>query len=777
MVVFGIVLFIPLVIKLWDIQITNHEYYENLAVEQQTQSETVEAARGSIYDSAGNTLAVSGTAYTVVLSPKDVAELQQTYSEAVENAEKGEGSYPDYPEPTDEFIAENLSEILDVDKDMIQEKLLLTDRQYEVIATKVDSDVADQVRDLVTDNHLGNAVFLEETMKRYYPYSSLASQLIGFVDSDNVGVYGLEAEYEGLLSGATGQVVTAKNGANASMLSEYETYIDKIDGSDITLTIDSTIQTMLEETLAEGIEKFDVQYGGFAIAMDPKTGSILGLAATNDSTVGYDLNNPDAIADPSVEAELEALQKSGDEEAYEEALSEAQLAQWRNKALNDDFEPGSVFKIIVLAAALEENVVSLDDTFNCTGSSTVNGTVIQCNERSGHGEQTLSEAFSNSCNSAFIEIGQRLGAEKFYDYLEHFNLIGTSGLDLPGEASNVSLVWSRDYFTSPEGYLSLATASFGQRLEVNALQMIEAATAVINGGYLMEPYVVSYGQQEDGTVIYQHDPVVIRQVVSESTSSEVRSLMEDVVNDGTGINAYVSGYRIGGKTGTSETSDYNRTLVSFLGIAPADDPQVVVYLSLDGPKPAYNGSESTADGYHIGGSSMAAPLAGPLIADILDYMEVPTQLTLDDLAGEDVTVPDTTGTDLERAETILTSADLTYRCEGKGDTVNDQLPAEGTSIPAGSEVILYLGDTDAPTDQVEVPDLLGMSLTDAQEALSDLDLFMRVNASTADTSSSSVIVFSQSVSGGTYVDPGTVIDVTFSDNDAEDFTRTNTDEN
>ncbi|MCD8331135.1 MAG: PASTA domain-containing protein [Oscillospiraceae bacterium] len=768
MCLFGVIIFIPLVIKLWNIQITNHEYYQNLAIEQQTRDVTVSADRGTIYDASSNILAISATVHTVILSPKDVAELQEDYAEAVAQAEAGEGKYPSYEEPTNELIASGLSEILGVDEDTILEKLARTDRQYEIVASDVEEEVADQVLEFIAEYNLTGGVYLEPDTKRYYPYSSLASHIIGFVNADNAGAYGLEAKYDDVLSGEAGRIVTAKNGSNTEMLSQYETYIDGVDGADMTLTVDATIQSLLESALQEGIENFDVQYGGFAIAMDPNTGAILGMAATSSSTVGYDLNDPSAIADEATAQALEELLEGGDEEAYTEALSAARLEQWRNKALNDTYEPGSTFKILVLAAALEEGVVSLDDTFYCSGSTTINGTTIKCSNHSGHGTQTLAEALSNSCNPAFIEIGQRLGAEKFYDYLERYNLIGTTGVDLPGEASNSNLVWSREYFTSLEGYLSLATASFGQRLKLTSLQLMTAVSAVINGGYLMEPYVVDYAVQDDGTVVYEHEDTVVRQVISESTSETMRTLLEGVVDGGTGKNAYVAGYRIAGKTGTSETDEADRFVVSFIGMAPANDPQVVVLIAYDGPEPSEPNGSYTAGGVYISGGNMAAPMGGQLIADILDYMNVSTQYKAEELTGADVTVPNVVGMDMDSAEAALDAKGLTWCTMGSGDEITGQIPSAGSEIPANSQVVLYLGDSETPTDQVEVPDLTGLTPDEVQTALNALGLYMRATGS-VEFYTSSPKAFSQSVTSGTLVDPGTVIEVYFVDDSVVDF--------
>ena len=758
MAIFGVVVFIPLLWKLWDLQIVNHEYYQNLAIEQQTADLTVSADRGTIYDSEGTILAISGTVHTVVLSPRAVMELQEKYAEAVKDAKAGERKYPDYAEPTNEFIASGLSAILGVEESEILEKLAKTNRQYEVVKAKVEEDVAAQVEEFIAENKLAGGIFLQPDSKRYYPNSSLASHVLGFVNADNQGAYGLEALYNDELSGETGRVVTAKNGKGTDMLSRYENYIDAVDGSDMTLTINAAIQNMLESALEEGIETYDVEYGGFGIVMDPSTGAILAMASSPD----YDLNSPSTVADSDTVQGLLWLEGKADESGY--SLGDAQLTQWRNKALNDTYEPGSTFKAMVLAAALEEGVIDESYTFTCTGSFHVADRNISCSKKEGHGFQTLTEAVENSCNPAFMDIGQKLGVEKFYEYLERYGLLGTTGVDIPGEGTSV--VW--DY--KDIGPVELATASFGQRFQVTPIQIITAFSSVINGGHLLEPYVVDKISDDNGNVLYQHEVNEVRQVVSESTSERARTILESVVSNGTGHNAYTAGYRIGGKTGTSETiSKDDHNIVSFVGFAPANDPQVIVLLAYDGPKRSAPGSNLTKDGYYISGGNMAAPMAGKLIANILDYMGVEKQYTPDELSGADTTVPKVTGHYLDYAESVLKQAGLTYRTVGEGTVVNGQIPASGAIIPGNSQVVLYLGDEEVPTDQVEVPDVQGLTPEETQNALNKVGLYLRATGAVEYYVSSNKAA-SQSIAAGTLVDRGTVIEVRFMDGSIKDYT-------
>ena len=766
MVLFGVLVFAPLLWKLWNIQITNHDLYEQKAIEQQTGDKAVAANRGTIYDAKGNILAISATVHDIILSPRDVIKLQNAYAEKVEAAREKNKAYPDYPEPTNTFIAQGLSQILGVEQEDILKRLAKTNSAYEVIAKKTEEDISTQVREFITENHLASGIVVQPTTKRYYPNSILAAQVIGFVNSNNEGAYGLEAMYEDELSGEVGRVVTAKNGAGTELLYRYEDYIDALDGCDLTLTVDATIQHFCEKILAEGIAKYDVIEGGFAIAMNPNTGAILGWA--NSPT--YDLNSPSAIYDENLLEGLALLKADSatTQEAYQAAVDEARNKQWRNKAVNDTYEPGSTFKSVVLAAALEEGVVSESDTFSCSGQVVVAGQTIRCHKRDGgHGTQTLAEAVKNSCNPAFVAIGQRLGAEKFYQYLRDFGFLNLTEVDMQGESGSV--IWSEDFFTSEIGITSLATASFGQRFQVTPLQLLCATSAVVNGGHLLTPHVLDSITDSEGNVLKHVETAEVRQVISEQTSEKARTILEQVVSSGTGKNAYVAGYRIGGKTGTSQTLQTEtdgRLIVSFLGFAPADDPQVIVLLALDHPEPSSLGSNYTKNLQYISGGNMAAPLAGELLADILDYMGVEKQYTEAELSGADTVVPKVTQFPLSEAERLLTKAGFTWRTVGDGPNVTDQVPAAGATIPGGSEVVLYLGGS-KPEETVAVPKVIGLTAEAARAALSNAGLYMKATGASGYYTSVTV-AGSQSIEAGSEVEYGTVVEVRFVDNNIRD---------
>lgn len=771
MCICGIVLFVPLLWKLWQIAIVNHDKYETAAIEQQTRDVEVAAARGKIYDAKDNTLALSATVYNLILSPRDVIagvslsqsdfSTKEEYQAVMDNEERKQAALAEKVAERQKLIIDGLVELLEMDREDLERRMAKTNSAYEVLKKNIEEEDADEVRAFISENKLGLGLYLTPTTKRYYPYGNLASQVIGFVN-DNGGAYGLEAIYEEELSGQAGRVVTAKNAKGTEMNSSYSNYVDAVDGHDLHLTIDSTIQSYAEQAVREGIEQYDVQNGGLCIVMNPKTGAIYAMVSVPD----YDLNNPSGIFDGSLQEGLNQLKgnPSTTDEAYQDAVTAARNAQWRSKALNDTYEPGSTFKSVVLAAALEEGVVSDSDTFYCPGYAIVNGTRINCSKHQGHGTQTLAEAVANSCNPAFISIGQKLGAEKFYQYFTDFGMTSYTGIDLQGEA--LGTVWTKDYITSAEGLLSLATASFGQRFTVTPLQMITAFSATINGGNLVQPYVVDSITDGDGNVISKTETTVARQVVSEQTSERVREILEGVVSNGSGRNAYVSGYRIGGKTGTSETDVDDEFVVSFMGFAPANDPEVIVLLAYDTPKVKSPGSNYCTTGTYISGGQMAAPKVGSLIAQILDYMGVEKVYSSDEASKADVTMPRLTDKTLSEAEAILNKEGLKFRKVGEGTTVTDQIPASGSTIPGGSEVVLYLGE-EKPTDLVTVPDVTGKTLDNARAALEKAGLYMRANGIT-DYYSAGTVAANQSVASGEQVARGTVVDVSFVDTSISD---------
>ena len=757
--IFGVLTFVVLFGKLWQLQVVQHEELQSKAITQQTREISSSANRGTIYDANGDVLAISAAVQNVILSPRDVAETVKVdekdefgnpRSESVIEAERETKLQDTY-----DLIADKMSEILGIDRSDVVKRLKNTKSAYEILAKKVEDDVADQVRAFIDENELEGCLYLTADSKRYYPYSTMASQVIGFVNSQNTGAYGLESLYNLDLSGQDGKLITAKNASGTEMLTSYSSFTDAVNGYNVHTTIDSTIQMYAEKTLEEGIQKFRVTNGGFCLVMDPDTAAVLGMASSPD----YDLNDPNSIVDATLLAQLEKLKNDAtvSEEDYAEALSQAQFKQWSNKNLNTSYEPGSTFKPIVVASALEEGAIHDGDTFVCTGAVKRDTWTIRCSARSGHGTQTLRKAVMNSCNPALINIGDRLGGEKFYEYWENFGFTSTTGIELPGEQKSV--FWDKEVFVSDSGYTELATASFGQRFTTTPIQLITALSAVINGGHLMEPYVVQSVTDSDGNVVSYHEPQEVRQVISQETSDLVRSYMESVVNDpgGTGKNAKVAGYRIGGKTGSSQTLDStDHIIVSFVGFAPADDPEVIVLLGYDWPQPAAPGENTTADGVYISGGNMAAPMAGELIANILDYLGY--QKSGSDVNENSVTIPNLLGKNPGEAQGTLNNLGLNVRVSGQGAVVTDQMPAAGSTVPKGSSTVLYLGE-EKPKETVPMPDLTGMTYAQAKEALEKVGLYLEATGT-----GESGQVFEQTVAPDTMLEIGTTVEVRFTDN-------------
>ena len=771
MLVFGVGLFIPLLAQLWNIAIVHHDEYQAKATRQQLMDVTVSANRGDILDANGEVLAMSATVYNLILAPKDLVASVSENKFKDEDGNLDEEAYNAEIQRKRDEVVDGLCELMpDLDREDLERRMQKVNSQYEVLATQIEEADAKAIRTFIEEHKTSYYLYLTPDTKRYYPFASLASQVLGFVNSEG-GAYGLEAGYEDVLKGIPGRVVTGKTGENVEMYNSYSNYIDAINGYDLTLTLDATIQSYAEQMLEKGIEMYDVQNGGFCLVMDPNTGAVLAMASSPE----FDPNNYSVVTDSFLQADIEAeipaiyeqlktenATKPADEQltdqelqdkARSQATASARETQWRNRTIREPYEPGSTFKALVLAAALEEGVVSESDTFTCTGSVEIGGHTIHCSKRTGHGTQTLAEAVQNSCNPAFIAIGQRLGAEKFYEYFQAFGMTDFTGIDLPGEEKGIN--WGSDM-----GITDLAVASFGQRFTVTPLQLVTGFSAVINGGSLYQPYVVQKVTDSSGTVVKETEPSLVRQVVSEQTSQRARTILETVVSQGGGKNAYQAGYRIGGKTGSAETLEDGRTIVSFMGFAPADDPQVIVLMAYDTPQEASPGSSYSTSGDYISGGAMAAPRAGELIAQILDYMGVEKQYTTEESAAVTITTPKAVGYYLSDAISRVESKGLKYRTVGEGDVVTSQVPAANASIPGGSTVILYLGDA-KPDEATTVPNVVGLGYEAAKNKLEAAGLFMRaVGGSTFYSEASKAQ--SQSVAAGESVAMGTIVDVQFS---------------
>ena len=766
MVLCGIVAFVPLIGTLYHLMITEHDYYNEKAIKNQTRSTNLTATRGVIYDANMNVLASSSTVETVFIDPNEIAEQMKQ---------------PENSNLLDQ-IARGLGEILDVEPSFVYEQAADKQYRYKVIKRKISEELADEVRAFISENSI-TGVYLETDLKRYYPNSSLAAQALGFVSSDNNGSEGLEAYYNEELSGTAGKVVTSKGNYGSEMLYTYEKYYDASDGSSLITTIDSTVQAYVEKNLQNAIDKYDIKNGAFCIVMDVNTGEIKAMATLGsydpnnyleiyDDTTALLLENERAaaLALPEASAAYEAAI-----ETYKQDVAAARMAQWRNRCVSDGYEPGSTFKLITLASALDSGAVTLNDSFYCGGQEKFTGReqILNCWKSAGHGAQTTAQALGNSCNIAFGHIGLRMGGDTFYDYLKSFGVMEKTGVDLPGEASG--LFYERKYLNDPanSGTSYLITSSFGQSFRITPMQLVRAVAAIVNGGYVLEPYIVSEVVDADGNTVEKNEKTVLRQVISQQTSETMRTLMEQVVTEGTASAARTPGYRVGGKTGTSEKLDeYDENgqqvkdkIVSFVGVAPIDDPKYVVLVALDTPAYSENSEKYTVHGMYISGGLMAAPTVRDIFLDILPYLGVEPDYGSEDIRGVNFTVPDVIGMDETEAGELLAEKTITYRVVGTGSVVTDQLPVAGSQVPGNSQIILYMGAEKQAT-RVEVPDFIGCSVADVNYLASNAGLY--VQAKGTDRTDVYVLAAYQDIDPGTEVDRGTTITVEFSSTGASD---------
>lgn len=741
MLVLGILAFVVLFFKLYDLQIIQHKQMQTRALDQQTSQTVVSAFRGTIYDRNGSQLAVSVSAEDVVMSPFRMKKQRDEEAERLEkirqeNAQLAEGEKKksvdtivlwDY-----DSLAAKLADILDLSQDDIRERMNNTNSQYELLAKKVDEDTADQIRQLINDLNI-EGLDLVATSRRVYPYGSLASHILGFVGAENTGLYGLESRYDQYLQGQSGLVVSAKDVKGNPLPYEYEQYFAAQSGQDVVLTLDANVQYYLEKYVGEMADKYGAENGATGIVMDVKTGGILGMV----SYPTYDLNNAFTVQNDQFKKDLTDT-------------SDQLLKQWRNKALNDTYEPGSTFKILTMSAAMEEGLINMNTTYTCTGGIHVSDATIHCTGT--HGTQTLKEAAAHSCNPAFITFGLQLGNEKFYEYMNDFGLMSGTGIDLDGEATGV--------FASPESFtqLDLACYAFGQNFNVTPIALIAAQAACVNGGYLHTPYLVEQIVDSDGSITYQHDNTPVRQVVSEETSAHVRECLEYVVSDGTGRNGQVKGYRVGGKTGTADKGQTGDLVVSFVSFAPADDPQVIILVTMDTP--------SRSAGTSVSGGSMVAPVNSKIMADILPYLGIEPTYSAEELLGADTTVPYVIGSSVEDAKSRVESRGFTCKVVGTGNTITDQTPAGGAVIPGKSTVILYAG-AEKPNTMYTVPQLVGKTAAEANVAATNAGLLVRFSGATQ-TTSGNIRVLSQSLEAGQQVPAGTVITVQLGDTNMSD---------
>lgn len=690
------------------------------AVDLQLADTTVSAKRGTIYDANGNVLAESASVWQVVMSPVNFKNDKQRQA-----------------------AAKGLSEIFDLEYNDVLDD---TKQQshYVVVKRRIESDEREKVLELIDtlkkDYSCSGVIQLLDDYKRYYPKNSLASSVIGFTGSDDQGLEGIEYEYDSYLSGTPGRIITAQNARGTDMPFRYEQNVESEDGNNVYLTIDETIQSICEKYMQKGVEDNNVLNKGVCIAMDVNTGAILAMVTTD----GYDLNNPYELS-----AKDKKKIKSTPKKKQAEAESAALSNMWRNKAVADTYMPGSVFKMCVASAALEENLVNDKTSFTCTGSIEVEGETIHCSNISGHGTQNFVEVISNSCNPAFIQIGQMLGAGKFRQYYQGFGFSDKTGIDLPGEAEDS--FWKEGKM----GGVDLAVASFGQNFTITPIQMITACAAVSNGGYVVQPHVVSKITDSKGNVIKTVDKKVKRQVISDDTSKKMNEYLEYNTERQGAAAGYISGYKVAGKTGTTEKrgvtkfeSSFSEDYISsFCGYAPADDPQIAMLVFFDTPD---------GDAYY--GSQVSSPVFINIMSEVLPYLDVKTSYTDEELGYVDASAGDYTGVSVDEAKTAVEADGFTATVKGNGSTVISQIPTVSSGLQKGGSIVLYT-DSDSQSETVSVPSLIGLSPDEVNNVASAYGLNVSFSGATTSSGTSS----SQNIEAGTSVSPGTVITVSFAD--------------
>ncbi|MBQ4155357.1 MAG: PASTA domain-containing protein [Clostridia bacterium] len=699
--------------------IIHGEEYAKKAEQQQLQDIVTKAKRGNIYDRNMNVLATSATVWQVYVAPSSIKDEQKS------------------------LIVEKLSKLLELKSKKVIE-LLDKNTSYQNIGSPVEQETATKIREFISENELGAVIGLSETNERYYPNNSLASTVLGFVGTDNQGLGGIEAQYDRELTGTEGRVIAAKTPAGAELPFSYEKVVDAQEGNSLVLTIDEYIQSVVEKHLEENVEQNYVNNRAACIVMDVNSGEILAMATKPD----FDPNEPFTITlEMDIKREVKKLKQNGEysEEKESEIRSLALQEQWRNKAVSDIYEPGSVFKIITGSAALEEKTLFDSDTFSCPGFIHIADRTYKCSNRDGHGHQSLAQAFMNSCNPAFITIGQKLGSQNFMKYRKAFGLEDKTGIDLPGES------FSSTHNTQLMSQVELASESFGQTLKITPIQLITAISAAVNGGYVYQPHVVKQVQNSEGNIVENIDSTLVRQVVSEETSKAICSYLENVVSEGTGKNAYIPGYRIGGKTGTAEKIDIEQKegeskkyICSFAGIAPADKPEIAILMLIDEP--------GVASPY---GGTLVAPSVGKMFEEILPYLGVTPSYT--DLEAEELAVstPNVIGFTTEKAKKALEEKGLEYTVVGDGKKIVSQTPLGSSTIPAGGKVILY-ADGNEEKRKVTVPNFTGYTVSQANQLSLDAGLNMYINGNTTNSTA-----YSQSIEAGKSVEVGTVITVSF----------------
>ena len=700
--------------RIFYISVVKGDEYSAKAESQQISDSEIPAQRGSILDCEGNVLAQSATTWDIFLDPSNITDSKR------------------------DLIVDGLSDILDLDdeqKNELREKSQ-ENTMYVVVAEQVENDIKEEISAFRAENKVANCIGTEQNTKRYYPYGQFASSVLGFTGDDNQGLYGLELYYDEELKGTNGRIVTVKDAQKNNLPTDYETSVDAVDGNSLVLTINQNIQYTLEKNLKATMNEYQCK-GAYGVVMNCKTGGVLAMSSMPD----FDCNEPYTL---TYEKNINDIEKITDKEEKKSTESTAVQNQWNNFVVSGTYEPGSVFKTFMASAALEEDVVDLNTTYNCTGSIQVEDYRMNCHYHPGHGLQTFAQGLANSCNPFFITVGQKLGVHNYFKYFESFGFTEKTGIDLPGEAS------PQYYKENQYGIVELSSASFGQSNNLTPIQVCTGLCAIANGGTLVKPYIVDHIVDSNGNTVKKTDTTTVRRVISEETSEQVRTMMKGVVDNGTGKNGYVAGYRVGGKTGTStklaeSTDGKNKYIVSFGAIAPSDDPEIAMLIIIEEPNE------------DLGGGALCAPIAAQVTETCMQELNVEPVYDDEEATQLPIDTPNLIGNTLSTAKSTLDSSSLKYKVVGDGDTVVRQSPIFSSKIPTGATVILYTEKVERNT--VKVPDFKGMSVSEANAVAAEYDL--NIEATGLNIRDSQVVAYRQSIEADSECEAGSVITVAF----------------
>ncbi len=725
-------------VRVFYLQVVRGEELALKAESQQMRDSEISAMRGTIYDSEGNVLAQSATVWNIFIDPLaiEIVSAEDATAEQIAANEKK-------TEERRNLIVDKFCEIFKYDEEKKKELIEKTHQEnhYEMVEKKVENNVKEEISKFVSKNNL-NCIGMEQTTKRYYPYGSLASTVLGFTGADDQGLSGLEAYYDEQLTGTNGRVITAKDAYSYNIANDYETTVEATDGMSLNTTINQTIQYYLEKGLNDTMVRYQAK-GAYGVVMNCKTGAVLGMASLPD----YDCNDPYKL---TYDKNIKAVKKIKDDKKKQEAESAAVQNQWRNFTVSDTYVPGSVFKTFIASAALEENVASLNTTYNCTGSIQVDTYRMNCHYHPGHGLQTFAQGLENSCNPFFITVGQKLGVHNYFKYFDAFGFTQTTGIDLPGEAS------PQYYREEQYGIVELSSASFGQTNSLTPIQVCTGLCAIANGGKLVTPYLVSSIVDANGKTVQKTETNVVRQVISEETSATVREMMKGVVDNGTGKNGYVAGYKVGGKTGTStklgesSAGEGDKYIVSFAAIAPTDDPEIAMIIIVDEPN------------QDLGGGALCAPIASQVIEEAMSVLGIEPKYDDDEIENLSGYTPNLTGKSVEDAKKEIEMYSLDCVVIGNGDKVVRQCPTSAVTIPKGGTVYVYTDNSERKT--VKIPNFTGLTVSEAKSLARDSKLNIEIAGN--DLSSGNVIAARQSIEEKKEVEQGSVITVTFNNTES-----------